>query len=245
MGPDAGFKKEKTVFPFISKLKTFKLCSIFGIPVCVNVSFFLIGLLMVIGSKSLAMSLTVLVGLGASLVAHELAHCYAAYEFGYKTHAVTLHMLGAVAEVRFRSMIPPKQEIIIAAAGPVMSIVLAGLFAIIATLLYTVPCVGAAIAMPFASLAAINFVLFTFNILPGFPMDGGRILRGALTFKKGPKRATYLTMKTAHVFAYVLGAAGIAMLVSGIPNGILSIVIAAFVYIYSKKENEFAEMTLP
>ena len=233
------------MLPFISKLKTFKLCDVFGIPVYVNVSFFLIGLLMVIGSKSLVMSLIVLAGLGASLVAHELAHCYAAYEFGYKTHTVTLHMLGAVAEVRFSSMIPPKQEIIIAAAGPVMSIVLAGLFAIIAMLLYIVPCVGAAVAMPFASLAVINFMLFAFNILPGFPMDGGRILRGALTFKKGPKRATYLTMKTAHVFAYVLGAAGLAMLLAGMPNGLVSIIIAVFVYKYSKQENDLVERMLP
>jgi stage IV sporulation protein FB len=121
--------------------------------------------------------------LTASLLFHEYAHILAAKSVGFVAQDVTLFIFGGAARIPGLLDMRPKQEAYVAAAGPVSSFVLALLFFV---MLYVV-------GQPLWFLqyaVGINIILGIFNILPIFPMDGGRILRALLSYKFGQKSGT-------------------------------------------------------
>jgi Zn-dependent protease len=130
----------------------------------------------------------------ACLVLHELGHSLVAQRFGIPIRSITLFVFGGVAEIEKE---PPsaRSELWMAVAGPAVSVVLAGIFGLAAL-------VGSVLAWPLllvvvlGQLATINAVLVAFNILPAFPLDGGRVLRAILWAATGNlRRATVITAR--------------------------------------------------
>jgi Zn-dependent protease len=122
-----------------------------------------------------ALSATFAVLLGLSVLAHELGHCVVALRLGIPVRRVRLFLLGGLSEVA-RTPRRPAHEGLVAAAGPVVSILLAALCAL---LLLAVPSGGAAWLLV-AQCAVANLAVGVFNLLPGLPLDGGRMLRAGV-----------------------------------------------------------------
>ncbi|WP_370948944.1 site-2 protease family protein [Amycolatopsis sp. cg5] len=113
--------------------------------------------------------------LGLSVLAHELGHCLVALRLGIPVRRLRLFLLGGVSEVA-RTPRKPGQEGLVAAAGPIVSL---GLGAFCAVLMLAVPSGGSAWLLV-AECAVANFAVGVFNLLPGLPLDGGRMLRAGV-----------------------------------------------------------------
>jgi Zn-dependent protease/predicted transcriptional regulator len=147
----------------------------------------------------------------ASVVAHEYGHALTARRYGVATRGITLLPIGGVARLD-RLPSKPQQELAIAIAGPLVS-------AAIALLIYAgLRLTGTPIAAvdvdltPGAFLARVmyeNVAIVLFNMLPAFPMDGGRILRAALAIQLGSLRATSIAARVGKAFAFLFGIVGL------------------------------------
>ena len=191
-------------------MKGFRICRIFGIDIEIDFSLLIIfGL--IVWQLSAAFSWLGAVA-GAvlfifSIVFHEMAHSLTARRFNITVRKITLWMFGGIAQTEQKDGFgSPKAEFLISIAGPFSSIFLAGMFFFLA---------GGAVAS--SKLAAsvliwlfyINVILVVFNLIPLFPMDGGRILRSLIWWKtKNLIKATRITRDTAIVFAVLLPIAG-------------------------------------
>jgi Zn-dependent protease len=111
----------------------------------------------------------------ASVVAHELAHSLVGRANGIPIQSITLFIFGGVAQMT-REATRPDAELKMAAAGPTCSLVISGLFG----LLWLIPVIPEPIAIMISWLAIMNGVLAAFNLIPGFPLDGGRVFRSLL-----------------------------------------------------------------
>lgn len=125
------------------------------------------------GALLLASAFAVL--LGASVLAHELGHCVVALRFGLPVRRVRLFLLGGLSEVA-RTPRKPAQEGLVAAAGPAVSLVLAAIFGLV---MLVVPADGALWVLVLECTVA-NLAVGVFNLLPGLPLDGGRMLRAGV-----------------------------------------------------------------
>lgn len=213
-------------------LGSLRLGKILGIPVRVHwTMLFLVMLLSwgggLIGLVTALGSLTLLF---ASVVAHELAHALAARRYGIGTREILLLPVGGVARIAGEPA-SGTQEVVIALAGPAMSLALAALAAAGAALAAPVPLLAAALL----ALAKGNLMLGLFNLLPALPMDGGRVLRGLLRRRSGMVRAT----RTAATVARWLA---VAMAITGLALGSFSLVlIAGFVWLTARAERRAVE----
>lgn len=146
----------------------------------------------------------VAIGLFASIALHELAHSLVAIRAGGRVRDITLMLLGGVSRIE-RLPRKPSLEALIAGAGPAMSLALGGL-------LYLVHGAMTHVAsdprMGIFYLAQTNVVLGVFNLLPAFPMDGGRVLRAVLAGRLGSARATAIAANVGKVGAVLLGLIG-------------------------------------
>jgi Zn-dependent protease/CBS domain-containing protein len=145
-----------------------------------------------------------------SIVLHELGHAVVALRQGLRTRSITLFVFGGVAELE-KDPKDGRAELWMAAAGPLVSLALAGLFYALASL----PFLGASAAAVAKYLALINLMLGLFNLVPAFPMDGGRLLRGALWGPLGKARATRIASGAGTYFAFFLIFAGVFSLLRG------------------------------
>ncbi len=160
------------------------------------------------------------IGLFFSVAVHELGHAYAARRYGIGTESITLWIFGGLAALE--SM--PKEwnrEFWIALAGPITSVLLAGVFVL---LLQVIPAGLPIVIFVVGWLAVINVVLTVFNMLPAFPMDGGRVLRALLARRRSYARATRTAARVGTLFAILFAIVGVLSW-----NPIL-ILIAFFVY---------------
>lgn len=215
---------------------SFKIGSIMGIPVKIHLTFLLLLVLIyfagtaVIGTGGLDGVIFVVL-VFASVVFHELSHALVARHYGIDVVDITLLPIGGVARMA-KPPERPKEEIFIAIAGPAASFVLA--FA----LWFALDIFGDGVTVSdfsvkgslLAQLTAVNVVLAVFNLLPAFPMDGGRILRGVLALKMSQYRATHIAVGVGQVLAIVLFFLGLWTL-----NPFM-ILIALFVYIGAETE---------
>ncbi|HVV10675.1 site-2 protease family protein [Amycolatopsis sp.] len=129
--------------------------------------------------------------LGMSVLAHELGHCVVALRLGIPVRRLRLFLLGGLSEVA-RTPREPRQEGLVAAAGPIVSVLLA---AFCALLMLAVPG-GGAVWLLVAECAVANLAVGVFNLLPGLPLDGGRMLRAGVwaltgTRAKGTRAAVF------------------------------------------------------
>jgi Zn-dependent protease len=188
------------------------------------------------GSPAAAEGVIFVLLLFLCVVLHEFGHALAAKSFGINTPDITLLPIGGVARLE-RMPEEPKQELLIAVAGPAVNVVIAlGLFV-----------AGGSFINPFVNPAApegvglvsqlliINVLLVAFNLLPAFPMDGGRVLRALLATRMSYARATQIAATVGQGFAFVFGFIGL------IWNPFL-IFIALFVYIGASQEAALAQM---
>jgi Zn-dependent protease/predicted transcriptional regulator len=162
----------------------------------------------------LIMSVISMLTLFASLILHELAHAIVARHYGLRIIGITLFLFGGVAELQSEP-VSSGSEFWIAIAGPVASIVLAAVFGACGQLAFQMD-LPQPVQLVFGYLATINLVLALFNLLPAFPMDGGRILRAWLWARSGDLHGA--TRKAATVstgFAYAFVALGLVAVFNG------------------------------
>lgn len=168
---------------------------------------------------------------------HEFGHVFAARRYGIQTPDITLLPIGGVARLE-RVPEEPSQELFVALAGPAVNLVIAAvLFVLVGGVL---PADSMDVQDPRAGLAArllsTNLFLALFNLLPAFPMDGGRALRALLAYRLGYARATRIASTVGQGLAVLLGLLG---LFSG--NAIL-LFIAFFVYLGASSEGHAVQM---
>ncbi len=155
-----------------------------------------------------------IVGLGtsllffASLIFHELAHSFVAIKKGISVRSITLFIFGGAARIS-REASTPGTELLMAVAGPLASVSLAGIFALIWL-------AGRNASEPLAATAFylcwVNLVLAAFNMLPGFPMDGGRVLRSIIWWRSGNYwRATRVATFIGQALGCLLILAGVVI----------------------------------
>ncbi|MEN8181662.1 MAG: site-2 protease family protein [Myxococcota bacterium] len=144
----------------------------------------------------------------ASIVLHELGHSLVAQRVGVRVRSITLFVFGGLAALESEPR-RPRDEILIAVAGPLVSVALGIAFLAGARALGNAPGFRELIGEALEWLGRINLILAAFNVVPGFPLDGGRVLRGILWATTGSfERATAVAAATGSVFAYGLIAAG-------------------------------------
>ncbi len=170
-----------------------------------------------------------MLGLFISLILHELSHSLMARQFGLKVGNITLFIFGGVAELEQEPK-SPKSEFWIAIVGPAMSFFLSALAAGIAAMLGTMD-VSKPLTAVFEYLAFINFILAAFNLVPAFPLDGGRIFRAALWRYKGDIfPATKIASSFGSAFGFLLIVSGIFSVFStNSIGGLWQILIGFFV----------------
>jgi Zn-dependent protease/CBS domain-containing protein len=161
-----------------------------------------------------AMGLVTALAFFGCIVLHELGHAVVARARGMPIRGITLFLFGGVAEIGDE---PPSAgtELLMAVAGPAVSIVLALLFGLLAW-------IGVAADWPhpllivLVYLACINALVLAFNLMPAFPLDGGRVLRALLWAATGNlRRSTYWASLSGRAFAWILIAWGLAQLFAG------------------------------
>ena len=181
------------------------LFRVFGIPVRMHVSMLLflplVGFLLSAGTGwgAFLLGLLLITLVFGFVLLHELGHSVVALYHGVPVRQIVLFPLGGIAGL---SHIPcnPRQELQITAAGPLVNFLLAAIFGLI---FFFVP-------SPFLGmLIQINLMLGIFNLLPGFPMDGGRILRALLACRMRYVRATRIAVRVGQITAVGLGVIGL------------------------------------
>lgn len=218
---------------------TFHLIKIFGINIDIHITFFLLlgFFFLLLGFKGLVL----IVGVFFFVTVHELCHSLAALHFGIKVKQITLLPIGGVASM---SEIPskPYQELVISLAGPLSNVL------VIAVFYYPLRALigNEALMYPFyvitgqvkytgqfnvlAHIYWINLVLAVFNMIPAFPMDGGRVLRAVLSYRMNYKEATAIAVRLGHIFALLFAYIGI------VRGNIFLLLIAAFIYMAASSE---------
>ncbi|MBI2908841.1 MAG: site-2 protease family protein [Chloroflexi bacterium] len=200
---------------------------ILGIPIGINYSWFIIFVLITLSlavyqfpaeypawSRATYWVVGILTSLlfFGSILAHELSHSVIAIAGGIPVKSITLFVFGGVSQIS-KEATNPRTELIMAAAGPFSSFVLAGVFYFI--WLFATPIFEPVGALG-RWLAVINLLLGVFNLIPGFPMDGGRVLRSILWGASGDyRRATEIATYTGRGIAYLFILGGILIMFSG------------------------------
>ena len=225
--------KLRAMFP-----RKIKVCDAFGIPVYLDFSLIILLVLFVMDFGSFVYGLSFALALALSIVAHELGHALTARAFGYHTRDITLSLLGGCASL---IALPRKawQEFLTAIAGPAVSFVISGLAWLSLNFL---PVEERWTALMLCYTMWMNFVLGCFNLLPGFPMDGGRVFRSIASVFTTRTKATYIAMIVGRGFAILLALRGLHSIVTHGGWGFISILIAWMIWREGWREYQLARM---
>ena len=219
---------------------TFRLGKIFGIPIGVHYSWLFIFVLITwslaatyypVNYPDFSTSTNWILGalsglmLFASVLAHELGHSIVAQRRGIPVKSITLFIFGGAASIT-KEAETPGAEFSMAITGPATSFLLAGIFWLIYFIVSDTSQVIGAVAF---YLATINAILGVFNMVPGFPLDGGRVFRSILwAVMKDFRRATRIATYTGQGFAYLLIIGGIGLTLIGFLQGLWLALIGWF-----------------
>lgn len=212
---------------------------VFGIPVRLHITFVLligfIGLagLMTGGISRAVWSMLSIVALFACVVVHELAHSLVARAYGVRVESITLLPIGGVAAMEDMPR-KPHEEAVMAIAGPLASFsIAAGLYAVIKVLHYAGPIAYG--GQPWlVMLMHTNILIGGFNLLPAFPMDGGRVLRAVLALHMDHVQATNIAVSLGQALAVVMGLS--AILIPGM--SLWLVLIAIFIFVGAGQEGQ-------
>ena len=168
----------------------------------------------------------------ACVVLHELGHALAARRYGIKTPDITVLPIGGLARLS-RMPDKPSEEIVIAIAGPLVNVVIAAvLFAVLGIVdMRAVSHVGDPTYNLVAQVAGTNVLLVLFNLIPAFPMDGGRVLRALLALRLDRRRATEIAARIGQGFAILMALWGLYQ------HQYILVLIALFVFIAAQSES--------
>ncbi len=204
--------------------KTRRLGSMMGFPIEIKPSFLLLLAVVFVAFGGLLGVFIVTLAF-ASVLLHELGHAVVARKLGVHVSGIELGFLGGAAKM---TDLPrrPNHEIAIAAAGPAVSLVLAGLGLGLGALS------GVSLI---STLGWINLVLAGFNLIPALPMDGGRILRAALAKRMTFVKATDLSVKVSRVVAIGFG-------ILGLMGAYQLLILAPFLWMMGAREQQMARM---
>jgi Zn-dependent protease/predicted transcriptional regulator len=149
-----------------------------------------------------------------SVLTHELAHAVTARRRGIPVRGITLFLFGGATHAKVESR-GPSEELVISVVGPVTSLVLGGAFLLLGYAGRDL--LGGPVGGGFRYLGAVNVLLAVFNMLPGFPLDGGRVLRAIVWRATGSlSRATRVASVAGQVVGYLIVAVGVFYLVQGV-----------------------------
>ena len=182
-----------------------RLGSLFGIPVYLHMTFVLLlgvlGLVQLVqgGLGAALFTMILVLAVFGSVLLHEFGHALAARHYGIGTRDITLLPIGGLARLN-RMPTNPRHELWIALAGPAVNVAIAGVLGVWVSLF------GGAF---FGRLMLINLALAAFNMLPAFPMDGGRVLRALLAQRMGRVPATDIAASIGKGLALVFGIVGL------------------------------------
>lgn len=224
---------------------SWKLATVSGIDVYVHGTFLLLIAFLAFGGFVAGQGLQVvvrttflLIAVFTTVVLHEFGHALMARRFGVRTQDITLLPIGGIARLE-RMPEKPMQQLLVAFAGPAVNIAIA--LAIFIILLLPTGRVAIetfryADGSFLAQLMWINVSLAVFNLLPGYPMDGGRVLRALLAMRLPPERATQTAARVGQGVAVLFG------LVGGLFASPLLIVIAVFVWLGAQAEHSVSTL---
>ena len=230
--------------------KRFTLFTVFGFAIRADLSWLVILTLVVWSLASgvfpeaypghtvgtyILMGLAGALGLFASVVVHELCHSLVARRYGLAMEGITLFIFGGVAEMTEEPP-NPKTEFMMALAGPVASLVI-GVVAVAAAFLASASAWWPAGVVTLRWIGFINILLAVFNLIPGYPLDGGRILRSILWHIKGRLRwATRIASRVGEVLGLLLIGFGLVSLLTSNPvGGMWDILIGWFLWVAARQ----------
>jgi Zn-dependent protease len=223
---------------------SWKIADVAGIPVRIHVTFvlfiawlFWMGLQGGGGVARAAQGVGFILAAFACVVLHEFGHALTGRRYGVVTRDITLLPIGGVARL---DRIPrhPKQEVAIALAGPLVNVVIAGalfLYMKVSPEIYDFSQPALLEHSFIARLFAFNVVVTLFNLIPAFPMDGGRVLRALLAMRLDYVRATRIAANVGQVIAFLFG-------ILGLFGNPMLLFIAVFVFIGAGQESAFVQM---
>ncbi|MFQ5808296.1 MAG: site-2 protease family protein [Armatimonadota bacterium] len=221
---------------------------LFGIPIRIHVLFFALPLLVALsdarsgGLRAGVLGALLILALFGCVVLHELGHSLVARRYGVHVSSITLLPIGGVAAM---DRIPedPDQELTIAIAGPLVNMGIAAILGILMQLISPGQPLILSPHMPFLpKMVLLNVGLAVFNLVPAFPMDGGRILRALLATRINYARATGIAAAIGRLTAFGFGALAILPLLLGYPFNPLLLFIALFVYVGATQEERVVRM---
>jgi Zn-dependent protease/predicted transcriptional regulator len=225
---------------------SWKIATLAGVDVYLHVTFLVLVAWIALGYWQTEGNLgAVVTGVGFILslffcvLLHELGHALTARRYGIRTRAITLLPIGGIASIE-KTPENPREEMIIALAGPAVSFGIAALLWVLLS----------ASGRPFLPLdqlnlqpgtfwqrlMLVNLLLGAFNLLPAFPMDGGRVLRAALALRLGPVKAT-------RIAAGVAQGAAVLLAVIGLYHNLFLVLIAIFIWFGATAESSMATVT--
>jgi Zn-dependent protease/CBS domain-containing protein len=209
------------------------LFEVSGIPIRVHFTFILF--LVWIGFGYGGMTGLVWVGFISSIflcvLLHELGHALVAKRYGILTRHITLYPIGGVAMLEGKPK--PRQELVIALAGPAVNLVIGGLLTPITLALYGKIDLTTDLSTRGGFLSAVlvaNLTLAIFNLVPAYPMDGGRVLRAVLGLHRSEQSATRIAAGVGQALAIGLG------FVAAISGSVILFIVAAFVFLGAGQE---------
>ena len=216
---------------------SYQLCTLFGIPIKLDISLIVLMFLMITNYGDPFYGIAAGLVLLLSITLHELGHSLVAMAFGCRVRDITLMMLGGCATLM---NMPRKawQEFLVATAGPAVSLVLAlaGLW-----LPHHLPALkGTPGAFLYYQVGWLNMALFIFNLLPAFPMDGGRILRSFLQqFFMTRVRATWVASRIGRFIAILMALSVLYSLFAHKFEGYMLIRLMIAYFVYQSAEREY------
>ena len=172
-----------------------------------------------------------IVAVFACVVLHEFGHALAARRYGITTPHITLLPIGGLARLS-RMPEKPWEQVFIAIAGPLVNLAIAAVLLVLGADLSLDPQRIVTYGQAFISqLAMINLYLFAFNLIPAFPMDGGRILRALLLLRMSRTRATQIAAQVGQAIAILFAVLGV------IWGNYLLVLVAGFVFLAARGES--------
>ena len=247
----------------------YRICELFGIPIFIDISLAFLLLFFTTGAGSLFVGLASALMLLLSITMHELGHSLTARLFGYETNDITLSLLGGCASLISLPR-KAYQEFLTAIAGPAVSFALSAVGALIISFVAVQGGFDDAVALVFGTvfrsfgikvgwggdiayeagsewlieaaffMASMNAMLGVFNLLPGFPLDGGRVFRSAMRSVMTRTQATRIAMIVGRVVAIGIGLVGLCRISSGQSWGFVTLLIAWMIWKEGYREYQLA-----